>query len=133
MQIARFDAELGNEVAPFASVLLQIGEIHIPHGLGVQVAVDSTDLKRNARIRRPLENQLSPGQNAVSQQRRSLIEDDQIDVASSEDVHQVRHQLQSIPQHVAPHRFVRNEDGYTSVECGILACLMLIFAEKLVS
>jgi Flp pilus assembly pilin Flp len=30
-------------------------------------------------------------------------------------------------------RLLRNEDGYTAVECGILACLTAILAEKLVS
>jgi NADH:ubiquinone oxidoreductase subunit 4 (subunit M) len=28
-------------------------------------------------------------------------------------------------------RLLRNEDGYTAVECGILSCLVVIFAEKL--
>ena len=26
---------------------------------------------------------------------------------------------------------MKNEDGYTAVECGILGCLTVIFAEKL--
>ena len=30
-------------------------------------------------------------------------------------------------------QLLRNEDGYTAVECGTLACLTVIFAEKLVS
>ena len=30
-------------------------------------------------------------------------------------------------------RLLKNEEGYSSVECGILACLTIIFAEKLVS
>jgi len=30
-------------------------------------------------------------------------------------------------------QLLRNEDGYTSVECGILTCLTIIFAEKLVA
>ena len=28
---------------------------------------------------------------------------------------------------------LKDEEGYTTVECGILACLTIIFAEKLVS
>lgn len=28
---------------------------------------------------------------------------------------------------------LKDEEGYTSAECGILACLTIIFAEKLVS
>jgi Flp pilus assembly pilin Flp len=30
-------------------------------------------------------------------------------------------------------RVLQNEEGYTSVEYGILTCLMIIFAEKLAS
>lgn len=28
---------------------------------------------------------------------------------------------------------VRNEDGFTAVECGILGCLTVIFAEKFIA
>jgi hypothetical protein len=28
-------------------------------------------------------------------------------------------------------RLLKNEDGFTAVECGILGCLAVIFAEKL--
>ena len=28
---------------------------------------------------------------------------------------------------------LKNEDGYTRVECGILACLTVIFAEKFIA
>lgn len=30
-------------------------------------------------------------------------------------------------------RLMKNEEGYTVVECGILACLTVIFTEKLIS
>jgi Flp pilus assembly pilin Flp len=30
-------------------------------------------------------------------------------------------------------QLLKNEDGFTPVECGILACLTVIFAEKLIA
>lgn len=101
---------LSTKDSALASMLLQIRKIESPHGLRVEVTVNGPNLEADTRRCRTLKDELSAGENAMREERRSFVKKDEVHVRSLEEIHHFRYRLQSVLEWIVPHYAVCDEN-----------------------